>query len=262
LSEESEQKESIRGKLQRLSRPIALRISAYFFQTTICVSQAMKKALVTDFGFSAKKIKMIHNGVSLSGFYPSASNRSGMRARLGLLPDEFVLVCVARLSEQKGIGILLQAVAKVLRDGIRCKCIIVGEGPLRGQLQNQAQELNLSRAVFFEGFQQDIRSYLQAGSAFILTSRTEGLPLSILEAMGCGLPSIVTDVGGNAEAVSHQVNGLVVPPGSPEAVAEAISYLATHPQECARMSEMARKIASEAFDIENSMAEIKRVILN
>lgn len=262
LAVESEQKESIRSTLNRLIRPIALRVSAHFFQSTICVSQAMKKALITDFGFPVKKIRMIHNGVSPAEFFPSASNRSRMRAQLGFLPDEFVLVCVARLSEQKAIGVLLQAVAKVLHDGVECKCIIVGDGPLRGQLENQAQELDLSRAVFFEGFQKDIRSYLQAGSAFILTSRTEGLPLSILEAMACGLPCIVTDVGGNAEAVSHQVNGLVIPAGSPEATAEAISYLATHPQECARMSKMARERASEAFDIENSMAEIKRVILN
>jgi glycosyltransferase involved in cell wall biosynthesis len=166
------------------------------------------------------------------------------------------------LSEQKGIDILLQAMARVLREGVRCKCIIVGDGPLKRQLIEQARAMGLSGHVFFEGFHEDVRPYLQASSAFILTSHREGLPLSILEAMACGLPSIVTDVGGNAEVITHRVHGLIVPRGSVDAVADAISYLANHPQERAQMARMARTRACEAFDIENAMAEIRRVILS
>jgi len=172
------------------------------------------------------------------------------------------MVCTARLTEQKGIDILLQAMARVLRDGVCCKCVIVGDGPLRDQLLEQAREIGLSGHVFFEGFREDVRPYLQASSAFVLTSHREGLPFSILEAMACGLPCIVTDVGGNAEAITHQVHGLVVPPGSVDAVAGAISYLATHPHERAQMSRMARATACEAFDIDKNMAEIRRVILS
>ena len=171
-------------------------------------------------------------------------------------------MCTARLSEQKGIDILLQAMARALHNGVRCKCIIVGDGPLRDQLMEQAREMGLCGYVFFEGFQKDVRPYLQAGSAFILTSHREGLPLSILEAMACGLPCLVTEVGGNAEAVIDQIHGLVVPPGSVDAVADAISHLATHPDERARMSRAARSRVCEAFDIDVRMAEIKRLILS
>ena len=171
-------------------------------------------------------------------------------------------MCAARLSEQKGIDILLQAVASALPAGVDCKCIIVGDGPLRQQLLKQAQDLDLSGHVFFEGFQEDIRPYLHAASAFVLTSHREGLPLAILEAMACGLPCLVTDVGGNAEAVTHQVEGLVVSPGSALAVASAITYLATHPNERAHMALMARARACDEFDIERSMAKIKHVILH
>jgi len=250
------------SKLASLSSPVGLRVSAYLVNTTICVSNALRDSLVKDFGFPARKMRTIHNGVSSSEFVPSESNGGGIRAKLRVRPDEFIMVCTARLSEQKGIDILLQAMARVLRDGVCCKCVIVGDGPLRDQLLEQAREIGLSGHVFFEGFREDVRPYLQASSAFVLTSHREGLPFSILEAMACGLPCIVTDVGGNAEAITHQVHGLVVPPGSVDAVAGAISYLATHPHERAQMSRMARATACEAFDIDKNMAEIRRVILS
>jgi len=151
---------------------------------------------------------------------------------------------------------------RVLREQVPCKCIIVGDGPLKQRLVEQASTAGLSAHVMFEGFHEDVRPYLQAGSAFILTSHREGLSLSILEAMACGLPAVVTNVGGNAEAVTDQVNGLVVSPGSVDSVADAISYLANHPEERARMSREARARACEYFDIEKAMAEIRQVILS
>jgi glycosyltransferase involved in cell wall biosynthesis len=245
-----------------LGTPGELKLAAYLLKKTICVSDALRNRLVEDFGFPRWKTKTIHNGVPVSEFVPSESNGSKVREKLGLGRDEFVLVCTARLSEQKGIDILLQAMARVLARGVPCRCVIVGDGPLREQLLSQAREMGLAGHVFFEGFQEDVRPYLQAGSAFILTSHMEGLPLSILEAMACGLPPIVTDVGGNAEIITHRVHGLIVPRGSVEAIADAISYLVNRPQERAQMAAMARSRVCQAFDIENAMAGIRRVILS
>jgi glycosyltransferase involved in cell wall biosynthesis len=239
-----------------------IRRLAYFYNTTICVSDALRGSLLNDFGFPASKVRTIRNGVSVSEFVPSEGRRSEVRERLGCVQDEFVLVCVARLSEQKRIDILLEALARALREGVRCKCIIVGDGPLKTELLAQARSIGLSGHVFFEGFHEDVRPYLQAASAFILTSDTEGLPLSILEAMACGLASIVTDAGGNTELITHRVHGLIVPRESVDAIAEAISYLANNPEERAQMAKMARARACEEFDIENAMAEIRGVILS
>jgi glycosyltransferase involved in cell wall biosynthesis len=244
-----------------LHGPRRLKISAYASNTTICVSRSLQKTLVKEFGFPVRRTRTIHNGVSLSKFFPFEAEGVKIREKLGVRPDEFLLVCTARLSEQKGIDLLLEAMAQVLREGIRCKCLIIGDGPLKEKLMEQSIHLGLSSSVSFEGFQEDVRPYLHASSAFILTSHREGLPLSILEAMACGLPSIVTDVGGNTEAITNEKHGLVVPPGSVEAIASAISYLATHPNECAEMSKNARARACEEFDIEKGMGEIKRLIL-
>jgi glycosyltransferase involved in cell wall biosynthesis len=237
-------------------------VSSFFESATICVSNAIRDSLIRDYRYPANKTMTIYNAVLLSEFDRPESDGPALRARLGLSSEEFLLVCPARLNAQKGIDVLLLAMAKLLRNGMRCKCIIVGDGPLREQLLEQAQALKLNGHVIFEGFQKDVRPYLQAADAFVLTSHAEGLPLAIVEAMACGLPCVVTNVGGNAEAVHHKVHGLVVPPGSVDHVTDAISYLVTHPQERAQMSRMARARAREAFDMDKKMAEIQHVLFS
>jgi glycosyltransferase involved in cell wall biosynthesis len=245
----------------RTRTQLAASTAGLFFHKIICVSDAVRNRLVIDYRFPARKTITIHNGVSISEFTPSETNRFVLRAKLGLDSGEFLLVCVARLSAVKGIDILLGALAQIVHRGLRCKCVIVGDGPLREALLAQAEALALKDHVFFEGFHTDVRPYLQSANAFVLTSHEEGFPLSILEAMACGLPCLVTDVGGNSEAVQHLVQGLVVAPGSPERVADAISYLVTHPSECSKMSKNAVARVRESFDIKARMADLERLIL-
>jgi glycosyltransferase involved in cell wall biosynthesis len=239
---------------------ISARISGYLSSTTVCVSNAVRDCLVKMYGFPPHKTIVIVNGVSLSTFAPSKMNGAAVRARLDIDPKEFVLVCAARLAEEKGIDILIGAVSQVRRQGVYCKCIILGEGPLREKLQQKVKLEGLWDHVFFEGFQSDVRPYLQAGSAFILTSRLEGLPISVLEAMACGIPCIVTNVGGSAEAVKDQISGLVIPPESVEAAAEAIICLATNPDKHSEMASKTREQVKQSFDIEKSMAKLIGVI--
>ena len=240
---------------------LSARISGYVFNKTICVSNAVQEVLVNDYGFPARKTVVVHNGVSMSAFAPSEIGGARVRARFGVGPEDFLLVCAARLAEAKGIDILLQAVSRVVRQGVSCKCVIVGDGPLKEKLLQLANSDGLWDHVYFEGFQKDVRPYLQAGSAFILTSHLEGLPLSVLEAMACGLPCIVTNVGGSAEAVKDKVVGLVIPPASVEAAVDAIMYLVTHPDERAEMASKTRDTVCRSFDIEDKMSELTSVIL-
>lgn len=247
---------------RRTPRLLALRISPLLCRMTICVSDAVRESLIRNYGFPARKMTTVHNGANVVEFVLCERNRVAVRARLGLSAEDFVLVCTARLSKIKGIDILLSAMAKVVHGGTSCRCIIVGDGPLREDLSRQMRDLDLRGHVFFEGFQEDVRPYLQAASAFVLTSHREGLPLSIVEAMACGLPCVVTNVGGNAEAVTHKLHGFVVSPGSVAEVADAISYLAKHPEERAQMSGRARLRACTEFNMEDRIAEIKRIIFS
>jgi glycosyltransferase involved in cell wall biosynthesis len=247
---------------RRTRQLLGSRVPPFFCKKTICVSDAVRDSLVRNYRFPARKMITIHNGVSVSEFVPPHGNGIGLRTKLGIDAEEFVLVCVARLGEEKGIDILLQAMSGLLRRNLSCKCIIVGDGHLRENLLEQIRALELGQHVFMVGFQKDVQPYLLASDAFILTSHKEGLPFAVLEAMACGLPCIVTNVGGNAEAVAHNLTGLVVNPGSVDKVVEAVSYLLAHPQERSRMSSLARIRACEKFDIEVKMAEIINTILN
>jgi len=121
--------------------------------------------------------------------------------------------------------------------------------------------MGISGRVLFAGFQDNVQPYLYAADVFVLTSDSEGLPLSVLEAMATGLPCVVTDVGGNSEAIEHNINGFLVPPGSPVAVANAIMHLQSNPRERARMSHCARERVYTLFNIEETMAELQQAIL-
>ncbi len=260
---------SIRGRIRRLigrqaRNALCVKISArtcsFLLSSTVCVSNAIRDALVKIYRFRPNHTIVIQNGVSITTFTPSETHGAAVRAQLGIDREEFLLVCVARLVEVKGIDILIRAVSKVLRQGVQCKLIVLGDGPLREKLQQQTNSEGLWDDVFFEGFQRDVQPYLQAASAFILTSHSEGLPISVLEALACGLPCIVTNVGGSAEAVEDQVTGLVIPPASVEAAADAILDLATNRDKCASMASKAREVVSQSFDIETQMSALIRVI--
>lgn len=248
--------------LQKIFRHLNLKVSAATLDATICVSDAVKNELIEQYGFPRRKMRTIRNGVSLSEFAPAPSGGDRIRREYGIAEDEFLLLCAARLSEQKGIDILLTALARTIERGVPCKCVIVGDGPLRQGLVEQARNLRLEQNVFFAGFKEDIRPYLHAGSVFILTSHKEGLPLAILEAMACGMPCIVTDVGGSREAVTDRVNGLLIPAGSVDAAVEAIEFLAANPEKRNRMSHASLERVRKEFDLETCMMQIKRVILN
>jgi glycosyltransferase involved in cell wall biosynthesis len=237
------------------------RMGGLLCSATICVSDAVRERLVKHYKYPERKTITIRNGVDLRTFGVGRNTENGIRQKLSISPSDTVILCLTRFVPQKRVDVLLQAMSRIVPEHPSCTCIIVGTGQLETKLRALSEELGLGTRVRFVGHADDVRPYLEAGDILVLPSQKEGLPLTLLEAMAASLPCIATDAGGNKEAVLHDHSGLIVPPGCAEELAEAIKYLIVHPAERMRMARNARQRAIEFFDIENSMAKVRAVIL-
>ena len=170
-----------------------------------------------------RKISVIHNGVE---FKPASRPRPEVRTALGIDDNRVVGCIVARIDALKGHDTLLQALALLKQRGTPVTVFIAGDGAERRQRETLAGELGLGGDdVRFLGFRSDVPDLLAASDFFLLPSLTEGLPLSILEAMSHGLPTVATDVGGIPELITDNRHGFLVPVGDPVALAAAMEKI-------------------------------------
>jgi glycosyltransferase involved in cell wall biosynthesis len=196
----------------------------------VAPSKAILDALVADENADDARCLAIPNGVDVERFLPaSAPGRSQLRAALGFAGSECLIGCVASFTPVKRHAMLLEAFARVHRANPECRLVLVGDGPLRAEIETRARELGISGAVHFLGARADIEQILPALDIFVLASSTEGMSNAILEAQACGLPVVATAVGGNPELIEHQVTGLLVPVDEAGALALALQDLAGDP---------------------------------
>jgi sugar transferase (PEP-CTERM/EpsH1 system associated) len=201
----------------------------------------------------AHKVRVIHNGIDLDSFAPEPRAVSGATLRA---------IHVARLSPIKDQRTLLQAVRRVVDAEPGFHLDIVGDGPMREELVTLCHELQLSEQVRFLGFREDVRELLATADCYVLSSVSEGVSLTLLEAMAMGLPVVATAVGGNPEVVAHGETGLVVPAGSPERLAEALLALIRHPNQARRMGQAGRQRVEEHFDLRRVVGQYEGLYRN
>jgi glycosyltransferase involved in cell wall biosynthesis len=150
------------------------------------------------------------------------------------------LILIGRLVKVKRMDVFLQAVANVVDKIPDITAVIVGDGKLRGELHSLSMDLGIDSNVSFIGYQDDVENWLCKSKVFVLTSDSEGLSLSVMEAMMCGLPVVVSDVGDLADLVENGVNGYLVPRRSPEQFAARIIELLTDARRLEAFSQAAR----------------------
>lgn len=182
--------------------------------------------------FAAKnKIVRIYNGVdALQRVVPPAELVSAACSR------PFTLLFVGRLAPIKDLKTLIRAFAVTLSTLPNLRLWIVGDGPVRSELEALTAELGVEPAVRFWGQRMDTQGFFSTADCFVMSSISEGLPMSLLQAMSLGVPAITTDVGGMAEVLRLSVNGLLPPVGDAQAYAEAILEMASDPALRARLS--------------------------
>jgi glycosyltransferase involved in cell wall biosynthesis len=201
----------------------------------IYVSQEIYRQQVTTGQSPPGTAVVIPNGIDLRPFMQL--DRGDARASFGLSPVRKVITFVGRLEEQKGVDILVEAVATLKISGLDFELWLVGEGILRQELSNQVQGLGLTGEIKFWGYQDDIPLFLKASDIFVLPSRFEGMSIALLNGMAAGLPSVVTRVGENPHLVTDGIHGLVVTPGDVGELADGLLTLMTDQVLYGRMSE-------------------------
>jgi glycosyltransferase involved in cell wall biosynthesis len=164
--------------------------------------------------------------------------------------DGFTLVYVGRLQAVKNHPLLLNAFRIALTSMPGLRLWMVGDGSERKSLEKLAEELGVAAHVAFWGQQLDVAPFFSAADAFIMSSKSEGLPISLLQAFSLGLPAIVTDVGGMAEVVRLAQAGIIVPPENPEEMASAILKLARNEEERKRFSANAEAAFQSQFSLQ------------
>lgn len=244
---------SVRGYTDRT---LALRLYKRFdlltlhaFDRIIAVSEHLRQWLIR-YGLPAARIVTAHDALDLALFTRNAATRAEVRCRFGIRDNQFVIASVGRLSPEKGHRCLLKAARSILSEYPDTRFVIVGDGPLRGQLEQQARSLGISTAVTFAGYQADVAGFLGASDLFVLPSLREGTPNALLEAMALAKPVVVSRVGGVPEIVQDAKTGFLVPPQDPASVAQAVLTLMRDPNRAVDMGQRARQVIEQDFNVQ------------
>jgi glycosyltransferase involved in cell wall biosynthesis len=203
-----------------------------------------------------RRVEVITHGIDLDAVRAAAPERDTARAELGVGPDAVVCVTVANLRTEKGYDTLLAAVART--DAAEVTFVAAGQGPLADALTAERRRLGVEDRFRFLGYRTDVPRVLAAADLFVLASRHEGLPVALMEAMALGLPVVATAVGGVPEAVHDGVEGLLVAPDDPSALAAAIVALVHDPERRAAMGSAAR-VAAERFGAERPVRRLEAI---
>jgi len=218
----------------------------------IVVAKAVGEVVKKREGVPVDKMEVIYNGVDLNIFRsPDAAERHKSKAKLGLSESDFVVGTVAMMRPEKNHDVLLQSFEQALTIINGIKLVIVGGGPLFEFYNNYVQQKGLDKHVILTGPVDDVRLYLRAFDvACLIPGGNEGFSNSIIEKMAMGLPLVVTDVGGNAEAVVDGYNGFVIPPDNSDRLTEALEYLANHSEERKEMGAKSAQRVRNLFTLE------------
>lgn len=242
-------------------RELVIRATERLSAATVVNSRRVADSLVRRGIASRPHLVVIYNGIDISLFHSSAEARKDVRGSLGLVDEDFVWLTIGRLAEQKAYPSLFQAFSAVVDDVPRSKMLVAGRGPLQAELESVVRRSGLQASISFLGFRSDVTSLLAAADALVMASRYEGMPNAVMEALASGLPVVGTDVGGMPELVKEGVNGYLVPPAEPDALASAMTKLAlASPQERLVMGERGRALVGDLCDLERVMGTWTKLI--
>ncbi len=244
-------------------RRLEKRALALFTDKIVTVSKELQHKTILKDKIPQSKVEVLENGIDLSLFRTSGiknnfSNQSKLRDAFGIPQRHKVIGIIGRLHPVKNHALLFKAIQSMVVDHrISISLLVVGDGELRQTLEEMAVTLGIKENVHFAGFRQDIPDILSILDVLVLCSHTEGLPLTLLEAMAAGVPIVVTDTANKSELVQHDVNGLVADP----TVASLSRMLARifKDEVSEGLTRRAKKLAFSEFDITTTIERYQRL---
>jgi len=231
--------------LQRFANGFATRLVAN--------CNAVKQFVVASEGVDADKVDVIYNGLDAAHFAPDPELRRTARQKHGFSNTDILIGATTVLRPIKGCETFIDAAKEVARQAPQAQFVLVGDGPLRPALE--ARAAGLKNRIHFVGAQADIRPFLNMFDIAVLASESEGFSNSILEYLAAGLPTVVTDVGGNPEAIDNA--GVVVPVGPPAGLASALLNLLENPAQRATLSQRALA-RSKDFSLDTTQLKLEK----
>ena len=204
--------EEAEGRLQKIINTIYFKLG---WSLPAALSPEIQRTVVSFYGLQAEKVPVIYNGVALSKCCPKEDYR---------LAEPAQLLHVGRFNAQKNHRGLLDAFCLVLKEYPNCRLTLIGDGELQEEIRQYAQDLGIQEKVSFLGNRTDVYPFLQAADLFLLPSKFEGMPMTIIEAMGTGLPIVASAVGGVPDMLEDGISGMLVS-CEPEEIAQTVLQL-------------------------------------
>lgn len=244
--------------LPKYQIPVDFLLSRYT-DAGIAVSRSVKRFMVDKRYIPEAKTSVIYNGAPLDRFKPRGAEAVAEERQRWMIPDGcHVIATIGRLDEQKGNRYFIEAVAKVIGQGFPVKAVLVGDGPLLGELQRQSQKLGIEKDTIFAGFQADIPRIQTMVDIQVFPSLWEGTPLTLYEAMSMGRAIVSTTVDGLGEVLSHKKTAYLVPAKDPDALAEGIISFLAKPDFAQEIARNALQESSK-YDIQETVNQIEEV---
>jgi glycosyltransferase involved in cell wall biosynthesis len=237
----------------RRKRMVVNRLLLRRRDRVVGVGEAVRQALIHNEGIPAGRVEVLYNGVDLAPFGSPCPDRAALRREVGAGPADFVIFQVARLDRLKDHPTAVRTLARLAPRLPRARLVLVGEGPERAAIEGLVRREGLGERVRLLGLRKDVARLLPAADLFLLTSVTEGIPLTIIEAMGAGLPVVATRVGGMTEVVEEGRTGLLAPAGDDAALAEHVVGLAEAPARREEIGRLGRERAAALFSEERML---------
>ena len=244
------------GDLRKPLHVFLNRRLRYLFDAFIMVADAVSVAVVANDHLPRSRVRTIYNGVDVARFVvPSSTQKEEARKRLGFAGQDFVVGMVAAFRAEKNHDVFFDALSRTAAEVPSLKVVVVGGGPLLGEFRERAAATGLGARTVFTGEIADVLPCLWSMDVGCLTpGRNEGFSNAVIEQMAVGLPMVVTNVGGNAEAVADGENGFVVPLDA-QALSEALMALHRDSMRAAAMGRASRQRVVERFSLERMCAD-------